>query len=172
MRRIIMRITKYNLLFSFVFLSAACGSKADQLVMIDELPVFSGAYEVDKRAIGSQSNQQLFYKLKDTYPSRQALDNYDEYFTGNGWKRCIGTMEEWSSFIDVAQDDEFLVHHITHYWINESDGQLAIAFLRYNSKWPKENDVPDNDAQNVFVLMQKDIDDLNVELSRLSVKCP
>lgn len=167
-----MGIAKYKLFFLFAFLlSTAFGSKADRLSMIDELPILVGAYEVDKRNIGLQTNQQLFYKLKDVYPSRQALEHYDKYFTDNGWKRCIGTMEEWSSFVDAAQDDELLVHHITHYWINESDKQLAMAFLRYDSKWSKENDVPDNDVQNVFVLMQRDIDDLSMALSRLSVKC-
>jgi hypothetical protein len=166
-----MKIAKHTILMAFIFISIACGSKAAQLDMVDKLPIYTGAHEVDKRKIGSPSNQQLFYKIKDAYPSSSALDYYDKHFADNGWKKCAGTMEEWSSFIDAAQKDELLVHHITHYWVKESDRKLAIVFLRYNSKWPNESDTPDNDAQNVFVLMQKDIDDLNTELARLSVKC-
>ena len=171
-----MKILKSNsllaILLVLVVVLVACNSSATQLDMVNDLPLYKGAYDVDKRTIGTGANQQLSYKIQDEYPSRKVLDFYANHLENQGWVKCTGTMESWSAFVDAAHSEDLLVHHTTYYWVKRSVDRLAIVFLRYNSKWPNKSKIPDNKIQNVFVLMQKEISDLRSELSRLSVKCP
>jgi hypothetical protein len=153
-----------------VFALAGCTSEASSLDMVDLLPAYRGAYDVDKRKLNTESNQQLFYNLKKPYPSVDALNYYDQYFMEHGWIKCSGNMETWNSFVDATQKQEQLIHQIAHYWIKKPENKLSIVFLRYKSETVSAH-VPDNSIQNVFILMQRDINNLEAELSRLSVDC-
>ncbi len=145
-------------------------SEASSLDMVDPLPMYKGAYEVDKRKLNTKSNQQLFYKLNKPYPSIDALNYYDQYFMEHGWIKCSGNMETWQSFLDATLEQEQLIHQIAHYWIQKPENKLSMVYLSYNSEKTLSTHVPDNDIQNVLILMQRDIN-LGTQLSHLSLDC-
>ena len=165
------RPIKYILLLTVVCSLGGCTSEASSLDMVDHLPIYRGAYDVDKRELGTESYQQLFYNLKKPYPSVDALNYYDQYFMEHGWIKCSGNMETWDSFVDATQKQEQLIHQIGHYWIKKPENKLSMVYLRYKSEKTVSAHVPDNSIQNVFILMQRDINNLETELSRLSVDC-
>lgn len=148
-----------------------CASSSKALEMIDTLPLHEESYDVDKRKIGSNLNQQLFFKFNDAYPSTDILNDYNEYFLRNNWRKCKGSMKGWESFIDSTRNPEQLVHQLVHYWVKENENKLGIISLRYYSNPQIKKIVPDNNVQNILVLMQKDVPSLENELSRLSVDC-
>ncbi|MBL4606616.1 MAG: hypothetical protein JKY01_02160 [Pseudomonadales bacterium] len=167
-----MNIGKFNLISILFIFTIACSSNANQTDMVDELPLIESADDVDKRNIESENYQQLSYKVNVKYPSSDALGLYKNYFLDDEWIKCVGGIEEWSSFIDAATgDEELLVHHVANYWIKESEKKLATVFLKYYSNWPKQNRLPDNDIQNVFVLIHRDID-VRDQAKYLSLSCP
>jgi predicted transposase YbfD/YdcC len=153
-----------------VCLLSSCTNKTSSLDMVDLLPAYRGAYDIDKRIIERESNQQLFYRLKKSYPSVDVLNYYDQYFMEQGWIKCSGNMETWESFVDATQRQKQLIHQIARYWIKKPENKLSMVYLRYNSETVSAH-VPDNSIQNVFILMQRDIDNLETELSRLSLDC-
>jgi hypothetical protein len=164
------RPIKYILLLTAVYSLGGCTSEASSLDMVDPLPMYKGAYEVDKRQLDTESNQQLFYRLNKPYPSIDVLNYYDQYFMEHGWIKCIGNMETWQSFLDATQKQEQRIHQIARYWIKKPENKLSMVALRYNSEKTAKAQVPDNSIQNVFILMQRDIN-LETQLSHLSLDC-
>ena len=120
--------------------------------------------------LNTKSNQQRFYKLNKPYPSIDALNYYDQYFMEHGWIKCSGNMETWQSFLDATLEQEQLIHQIAHYWIQKPENKLSMVYLSYNSEKTLSTHVPDNDIQNVLILMQRDIN-LGTQLSHLSLDC-
>ena len=85
-----------HIFFSVIVITmAGCISRDASLDMINMLPAYQGAYDVDKRKLGRGSNQQLSFRVKAAYPSTKALGFYDKYFIESGWKKCTGDIEEW-----------------------------------------------------------------------------
>jgi len=166
-----MKILFRVFLLAIVIVMAGCISRADSgsLDMVDALPVYQGAYDIDKRKLGRESNQQLSFRVTETYPSNEVLNFYDKYFSGVGWKKCTGNIERWQSFVDAANGPEQLVHQIARYFVKEDERRLSTVFIQYRSE-SKGKAEPDNDVQNVFILMQKDID-LEKTLQSLSIDC-
>ena len=160
-----------HIFFSVIVLAmAGYVSGATSLDMVDMLPVYHGAYDINKRKLGHGSNQQLSFRTKAAYPSIKVLDFYDKYFIDSGWKKCRGNIEEWQSFVDAANGPDQLVHQIAHYFVKEDERKLSMVFILYRSDWSKGKTEPDSDMQNVFILMQKDID-LQEAFQRLSISC-
>ena len=89
------RPIKYILLLIVVYSLGGCTSEASSLDMVDTLPMYKGAYDVDKRKLDTESNQQLLYRLNKSYPSVDVLNFYDQYFMEHGWIKCSGNMETW-----------------------------------------------------------------------------
>jgi len=163
-------LMKHIILLAVVVILTGCTGNAASLDMVSVLPVYPGAYDVDRRKLGRETNQQLSYKVEKAYPSTEVLDFYDQYLVEQGWNKCTGDIEEWQSFIDATENQDRLVHQITHYFIKESENKLGIVFLRYDSSWSEGRDDPENDIQNVFILMQR-VSNLQDELQRLSITC-
>ena len=79
-------------------------------------------------------------------------------------------VEIWQSFLDATLEQEQLIHQIAHYWIQKPENKLSMVYLSYNSEKTLSTHVPDNDIQNVLILMQRDIN-LGTQLSHLSLDC-
>lgn len=163
-------IMRHLFLLAVAVVLTGCTSNAASLDMISVLPVYPGAYDVDRRKLGRETNQQLSYKVEKVYPSTEVLDFYDQYLVEQGWKKCTGDIEEWQSFIDASESQDRLVHQIAHYFIKEGESKLGTVFLRYDSSWSEGSKNPEDDIQNVFILMQR-VSGLQGELQRLSIKC-
>lgn len=160
---------RYFFLLAAVALSS-CTSNTASFGMVNVLPVYPGAYDVDRRELGRETNQQLSYKIEKAYPSTDVLVFYTEYLMEKGWKKCTGNIEEWQSFVDASGSRDRLIHQIAHYYIKEDEDKLGTIFLRYESIRSKGSNKPKDDIQNVFILMQR-LPDLNRELERLSITC-
>ena len=160
-----------HIFFIFILINlAGCGSDAAQLNMISELPIYQGAYGIDKRKLGRDTNQQLSYNVNEAYPSTEVLSLYDQHFAKHGWEKCTGNMEKWQAFVDATGGQDRLVHQIAHYFTSADEDKLSSVFLRYDSSWSEGKKDPDSDIQSVFVLIQRGID-LQEELKRLSIIC-
>ena len=165
------RPVKYILLLTVVCSLGGCTSEASSLDMVDPLPTYKGAYDVDKRKLITESSQQLSYRLNKSYPSVDALNYYDQYFMEHGWVKCSGNMETWQSFFDATLKPEQLIHQTAHYWIKKPENKLGMVYLRYKSEKTVSGHVPDNSIQDVFILMQRDNNNLKTGLVRLPLNC-
>jgi hypothetical protein len=132
----------------------ACSGEKASSNMVASVPAMDGAYNV--RNVGNKDFQQFYYNIKAVYPSVEALDFYDRYFVVNGWKRCIGGVEKWQSFIDATGSPEKVIHQVAHYFIKEDESKFSMIGLRYKSK--KRNgageDIPDSDVQHVYITVE------------------
>lgn len=154
----------------------ACSGEMASSNKAANVPIMDGAYNVG--SVGNDNFYQQYYDINATYPSMNALDFYDKYFAGNGWKRCVGGIEKWWSFIDMTGESEKMVHQVVHYFINEDEKTGGVIVLRYESKkWsgarkgiPSEEDIPDSDVQHVNIVIE-----LNADLQQwqqgLSLSC-
>jgi len=161
---------KYILLLAVVYSLGGSSSEASSLDMVDHLPIYKEAYNIDKRSLDTVSNQQIIFNIKKPYPSVDVLNYYDQYFMKHGWIKCSGYMEDWQSFLDATLKPEQLIHQIAHYWIKKPENKLSMVYLRYNSENSLSAHVPDNNIQGVIILMQRDIN-LETQLSHLSLDC-
>ena len=166
-----MILSRYTIFSLIVFSLYGCTASTSALDMVEALPVYDGGYDIDKRKLGSESYQQLFYRLNEAYPSINVLNYYKEYFLKYNWRECKNNTNEWESFIDATITPGRSVHQVIHYWIKKNESKLGIISLRYYSESRKSKSIPDNNVQNVFVLMQRGLDNLENELSRLSLDC-
>ena len=87
-----------------------------------------------------------------------------------GWTRCVGGKESWDYHRDASLNDRPFVHQIANYWINRTDEKLGIVIITYYSKQLGEKHQPDNDVQNVAVLIQRGVN-VEKEISTLSLSC-
>ncbi len=163
----------HRLILLVIFSLCGCTSASSQLDMLLELPVADGAFDVDRRYLGSEVNQQLFYRVSKPYRSKDVLFLYQDHFAKLGWYRCKGEMEDWSSFIDRSKGVEKKVEQITHYWISPSEAMRATVVIRYefDADGFEEAPAPDSAIQYIIVLMQKNLGNMRAELKDLNLKC-
>lgn len=138
------------------------------LVGIFDIP--EKAYDVRKLNIGTKDNQQLFFRIVRPYPSTELLAKYGQTLDQAAWTRCFGKLESWDVHEDRSSTDQLLVHQIANYWIMRKEKKLAIISITYYSKMLIDRRKPDNDVQNVNVLMQQGLN-LQREIDALSLKC-
>lgn len=160
-----------HIFFSVIVIAlVGCNSSTASLDMVNVLPVYREAFNIDKRGLGGESNQQLSYQINKAYPSIEVLALYDEYFIEHGWKKCTGNIEKWQSFIDAANGSEQLVHQLAHYFVKEGERKISTVFIQYRSDLSEVKTGPDSEIQNIFILVQRGID-IKKELQRLSISC-
>lgn len=128
------------------------------------------AYDVKRITLGAENNQQLFFRIRRQYPSKDILNSYNNDLKLAGWTKCVGGKESWDYHRDASLNDRPFVHQIAHYWINRTDEKLGIVIITYYSKQLGGKHQPDNDVQNVAVLVQRGVN-LEKEISVLSLSC-
>jgi hypothetical protein len=150
------RIAKF---LSFLLVAIVCGcsnerEQGNQFDMVSALPVMEGAYNL-RHSFGSEAYQQLSYDIRKDFPSKEALDFYDQYFNENGWIKCIGDMEKWGSYIDATHEIEKKVYRVAHYFIKKSESKFGIVLLHYTTSQKIYDKEPDNNEQKVYVVMER-----------------
>jgi hypothetical protein len=130
--------------------------------MVANVPVLDGAHDVGRIYVKGELHQKLYYTIKKPYPNVEALDFYDKYLTEKGYERCVVIDDEgWRSSISMTNDSErIILHSASRYFINRDEAKISTVILRYQSqkKGGGEKDIPDNDVQEVSVLMWSGFD--------------
>lgn len=162
-------ICRMLVLAGVLVIETGCSSGADGYDLIAQFSVPEGANDVKKLKLGTESAQQLYFWIREEYPSATVLERYRDYLRNDDWNKCRNTKEGWSSYEDISGGTYYIVHQMTEHWINSSDGKLLILSARYYSKDRSDN-LPDNDEQRIIVWVQQ-MDDLKAELERLELKC-
>lgn len=157
------------LMFGTLF-AGGCSATTANTDLLDIFIVPEKAYDTQKLNISGKDNQQLFFRIVNPYPSTELLASLGEPLKRAGWTRCIGKLEAWDFHEDRSSDDRLFVHQVANYWVNTKKEQLAVVFIRYYSKQLKKSRNPDNDVQNVAVLVQRGLD-LRREIAALSLNC-
>lgn len=169
----IVRVAHYLLLTSSVTLwtlSSGCYANTAEKNLVSMFVVPEMAYDVKRITLGVENNQQLFFRIRRPYPSKDILNKYNNDLKLAGWTKCVGGKESWDYHRDASTSDHLFVHQIAHYWINRSEKKLAIIAITYYSKQMGEKQQPNNDEQNVAVLVQRDVN-VDKERSTLSLSC-
>ena len=165
----ITKLLKTVLLYGLLTTAVSCSADAKKYDLIDNLPVPDGAYDVKKLTLGTNNTQQLFFQIKEPYPSTRILEIYQSFLKSRGWTRCSGSKNNWSSHEDRTSDPYLLVHQLIEHWVYPDDSKLLILTAIYYSKdLVKER--PDNDEQRLIVWVQR-TGNLEKELSELGVNC-
>jgi hypothetical protein len=143
-----------------LLVAVVCGcsnerERGNQFDMVRVLPVMEGAYNL-RHSFGSEAYQQLSYDIRKDFPSKEALDFYDQYFNENGWTRCIGDMEKWGSYIDATHGiEKRVVYRVAHYFIKKSESKFGVVLLHYTASQKIYDQEPDNNEQKVYVVMER-----------------
>lgn len=152
-----------------LMIETGCAPSADDYDLIVQFSVPEGAHDVKKLKLGTENTQQLYFWIREEYPSAAVLERYRNYLRNDDWNKCRNAKEGWSSYEDLSGGIHYIVHQMTEHWINGSDGKLLILSARYYSKDRSKNR-PDNDEQQIIVWVQQ-TDDLKSELERLELNC-
>jgi len=139
--------------------------------MVDILPVHKDSYDIDKRIVGTKNNQQLFFRLNNEYPSHDVVNYYNKYFKEQSWKKCINKNSEWDSYVDTTVNPERVIHQLIRFWVKIDENKMSTLTIRYYSILGKKSAHPDNSTQNVFILIQNNLDDLMNKLPTPSINC-
>jgi len=158
------------LLLSGLFMTAvSCSAGAEKYDLIGEFPVPDGASDVKRLVLGASAAQQLFFQIREPYPSTRVLGVYRDFLRAHGWIQCADANKDWASHEDRSSKPYLLVHEISEHWAKRDDRKLLILSTKYYSK-NLSNDRPDSDEQRVIVWVQR-VADLERELSELGVDC-
>lgn len=164
-----MRVIFCCFLLAIGLFTTGCITGSGPLDMVDSLPVYNGAYDIDKRKLGQKSDQQLWFRVTEAYPSNEVLVFYGNYLSKTGWARCAGSIDGWHSFVDATDGADQRIHQAVQYFLKEDGRKLAVVLVQYRSE-PNRHSEPDNDVQNVTILMKKNVD-LKGALEYLSIDC-
>ena len=170
LRTVVSIIANLLLLIFGTLLASGCSAATANHNLLDMFAIPEKAYDTKKLNVSGKDNQQLFFRIVKPYPSTELLIQYGQPLERAGWTKCVGKMEAWDFHEDRSSNDQFLVHQIANYWINEKEKKLAVILIRYYSKQLKEDQKPDNDIQSVAVLVQRGLD-LRQEIAALSLSC-
>jgi len=165
----IMKLLKAFLLYGLLITAVSCSSDTEKYDLIGNFPVPEGAYDVKKLTFGTSNTQQLFFRIKERYPSTRITEIYRSFLQDHGWTRCPGSKNGWSSHEDRTSDPYLLVHQLIEYWVYPDDNKLLILKAMYYSK-ELDKEKPDNDEQHIIVWVQH-TRNLEKELSELRVDC-
>lgn len=163
---------KVYLLSVLLLVVAGCDSSNDgRYDLIDHFSVPAEAYDVKKLKLGyGDSTQQIFFRVKESYPSLRVVNQYEEHLRKSGWAQCTGARKDWDSFEDASSVEPIHVHRVLQHWVNRKERLLLLLSATYTSKVDATKQ-PDNDVQNVVVWVQK-TGNLQHEVDRLGIKCP
>lgn len=160
---------KILLVGGLLITTIGCSVGAENYDLIDEFSVPESAYNVKKLTLGNSGAQQLFFQIREAYPSARVLDSYRDFLRSHGWMQCSGANKKWSSHEDKSSNPYLLVHKLSEHWVKRDDRKLLILSAMYYSK-TLASERPDNDEQRLIVWMQR-VANLEKELSGLGVKC-
>ena len=155
-------------MFLITAYGCTAGEKEYDLINIFSLP--AEAYDVKKLLLGTKDNQQLFFRLHKLYPSKELLKIYGDILSNDGWVKCVGKIEDWQFYQDLSSEAYPYTHELANYWAKDGEQKIALLTLRYYSKLLLDENTPDNDVQNIALLVQRNIN-LDNESSNLSINC-
>jgi hypothetical protein len=149
----------------------ACGVGAQHASRLDSFVLPEEAYDVERISDKNSRSVQLFFKVRQSYPSIASSKQIESRLYETGWQVCVSVLTgtEWNVFEDSSDGDVILVHQRTTYWANVKEGAFAQIATTYYSK-NINSDTPDNDEQRVNILIQE-TDNLDPEFSKLRVDC-
>ncbi|MCP3669962.1 MAG: hypothetical protein GY814_05930 [Gammaproteobacteria bacterium] len=121
--------------------------------MVDEFYIPSEAYEI-KKLVLSERTHQLYFQIKQKFPSIDMIKKYRKYLKAKNWVPCSDENPVWRSHIDISVNPKMLVHELTNYWVSEKKDRLLILRIAYYSNDLKQR-IPDNSKQRVIIWVQE-----------------
>ena len=120
-----MNVLKIQLKFTLFFLliawlpfgwSISSSSETDPFITI-EIPVFPGAYNVQKIITPSNHSKAVTYHVQTDHPAAEILEFYDAYFNANGWQPSFETCQRnWGSLGDKKNPSESAARQLFASW--------------------------------------------------------
>ena len=169
-KKIVMIALIRTFLLLLGLLTSGCSISTDDENLLSTFSTPTGAYDIKKLQLGTRDNQQLFFRIKDSYPSMKSIDYFENIFVNEGWDKCFGISRNWIDFEDQSTEPHFYIHRVIRYWVQKEFSRMVVLSATYYSKTLADEKLPDNDIQNVALLVQANID-IEVELSRLQLSC-
>ena len=120
-----MNVLKIQLKFTLFFLliagllfgwSISNSSETDPFISI-EIPVFPGAYDVQKIITPSNNTKALTYHVQKDHLASEILEFYDAYFNARGWQPSFETCQRnWGSLGDKKNPSESSARQLFASW--------------------------------------------------------
>jgi len=99
-----------------------------------EIPVFSGAYDVNKGINSSTETTHLSFKVKASFPASEVISFYDDYFASKGLEQFSGDNygdRKWNSYIYSSRQGEPKIDQWIGTWIDKSKKVRIVLSFRY-----------------------------------------
>lgn len=113
-----------------------------------DIPVYSGAYEIERKPGIPILYKKISYKVKVDYPSKEVLSFYNDLFAKEGWEYTDkgGVKREWVNYMDSSRKDFPEYVTLNADWIDSSQKYIIHLHLKHvlpvsTGEYSKEEEV-------------------------------
>lgn len=107
-----------------------------------EIPIVSGAYNIQKITDRPKGTKSVNYYLQVEYPAIEVIEFYEKKFKGRGWLAPFDEVKrQWESFIDGTISGNPRVRQFLASWVNperKEEAFLALRYIRVGKNWDRE----------------------------------